>query len=491
MVLPVVVKRLDDKTLATVRQIQGLMGFEKANKIKMLVFFCHGAFRREEEGIVFVKIRPSSRLLGIDAKIYAYALYRQLRELKFDAAIVLDATELSYYCLLARRQGLAFEGATFVCLDHQPSGLDPALDFDRNLEGLNVVEMAEKAFSLFDRSTTVDRLHHWNELPVLPEAIESVENVRVALSADPLVSVCIVHYNRPQYIAGLLECFRSQTYQNFEIILVDDGSTHPEAIACLESLQEEFDSKGWQIIRQQNKYLGAARNAAARAARGEYIVFSDDDNYPMDHELETFVSVMERTQADILTCGANLFFGSDVTRRPETEEYLNIPLGNLCNSGFYENVFGDANCCVRMSAFEKSGGFTEDYGVGYEDWEFFFNASLQGFNLMVIPESLFWYRIHPGSMMETTGAIINRSRVLRSLIRTNEMSHVLQLANIDYIRRNSGGLIAEKWPLLSALVQFFRSRKKGKLISNLILSFKTFGLSGVLTRIQYFGKVKL
>ncbi|MGA2027480.1 MAG: glycosyltransferase, partial [Syntrophobacteraceae bacterium] len=110
-------------------------------------------------------------------------------------------------------------------------------------------------------------------------------------SSHPMVSVCLTTFNRPHLLAQALESLRSQDYPNFEVLLVDDGSDQPEALAFLDRLEPEFKSRGWRIIRQENSYLGAARNTGARHAHGEYLLFMDDDNYAEPHEISTFVRV--------------------------------------------------------------------------------------------------------------------------------------------------------------------------------------------------------
>ncbi|STV64754.1 glycosyl transferase [Klebsiella pneumoniae subsp. pneumoniae] len=66
-----------------------------------------------------------------------------------------------------------------------------------------------------------------------------------------------------------------------------------------------------------------------------------------------------------------------------------LPLGPDLNIASFSNCFGDANALIRKEVFEKVGGFTEDYGLGHEDWEFFAKISLQGYKLQIVPEPLF------------------------------------------------------------------------------------------------------
>ena len=229
----------------------------------------------------------------------------------------------------------------------------------------------------------------------------------------PLVSVCLVHFNRPEFLTQALASLRAQDYPNFEIVLVDDGSTKPDAIKFLASLEAEFKQRNWQIVRQENRYLGAARNNAARHARGEFIVFMDDDNFAKPNQLSTFVRVAKRTGAEIVTSAMDLFTGSEPPKVDAKPKARWVFLGGATGTGAFRNCFGDANGCIRRETFERLGGFSEDYGITHEDWEFYARATLAGCRVETTPEALFWYRVADQSMIRSTPQYANHQRSLR------------------------------------------------------------------------------
>jgi GT2 family glycosyltransferase/tetratricopeptide (TPR) repeat protein len=229
----------------------------------------------------------------------------------------------------------------------------------------------------------------------------------------PLVSVCLVHFNRPEYLAQSLASLRAQDYGPFEVVLVDDGSTRPEALAYLKSLEPEFNARKWQIVRQPNSYLGAARNAAARQARGEYLLFMDDDNFAKPHEISTFVRAAVNSGAEILTSAMDVFAGKEAPSSKLKPKARWVFLGPAVGTGAIRNCFGDANGFIRRETFWRVGGFTEDYGVTHEDWEFYARAALQGCHMETTPEALFWYRTAEQSMLRNTSLFANLQRSLR------------------------------------------------------------------------------
>ena len=94
---------------------------------------------------------------------------------------------------------------------------------------------------------------------------------------DGLVSIIMPVYNRENYLPAALESILKQTYPNYELIAVDDGSID-SSCAILKSFADQFDGR-LTIIRQENKGPSYARNRGIQAARGEYIAFLDSDDF--------------------------------------------------------------------------------------------------------------------------------------------------------------------------------------------------------------------
>ncbi|MFO1488997.1 MAG: glycosyltransferase [Verrucomicrobiota bacterium] len=223
-----------------------------------------------------------------------------------------------------------------------------------------------------------------------------LSNVSLDLAAEqPLVSVCLSHWNRPQYLRQALASIEAMDYPNFEVVLVDDGSTQPEALKLIEELSISFAKRGWQLLRHpENRYPGAARNNAARHARGEYLMFMDDDNCAKPHELSTFMKVARNTGADVVTCCLDTFTGSEAPHARLQPRSRWVFIGDDAATGAIRNCFGDTNSLMRREVFLKLGGFHEDWGVGHEDWEFLAKVVVQGYKLEVVPEALAWYRLN-------------------------------------------------------------------------------------------------
>jgi glycosyltransferase involved in cell wall biosynthesis len=412
---------------------------DRASKCKQLA----------EEGIRFVSL-PQFRaesLVATPEMSHSWLSYQWLKKQGFDVIHFPVSGGLAYYSLLAKRQGLAFENSLlcvhlerFSSQRREENGnfldkVDEALvDF---LEQKSV-ELADACFSEGEEALTWGELNGWR----FPDSTfrnigrqrwlswhrtgktaqgQSKNHSRPAAlpGTQPLVSLCLIHHNRPRLLKQALASIQAQDYPNLEVVLVDDGSTDSEALAYLDKLEPEFALKNWQLVRQENLYLGAARNNAARHARGEYLLFMDDDNYAKPAEVSTLVSVAQRTGADVLTCQLDQFEGDDppVSNQQPSGSYLflgDAPLALAINRNFY----GDANSFFRASSFWSIGGFTDDFGIGHEDWEVLGRASRNSLKLETVPEALVWYRTGSPSRSATataTAATASLKSYMRSL----------------------------------------------------------------------------
>jgi glycosyltransferase involved in cell wall biosynthesis len=238
----------------------------------------------------------------------------------------------------------------------------------------------------------------------------------------PLVSVVMTTYNRARYLQQAVESVAAQRYpaERLELILVDDGSHDAAAVAAQDELARTLlAERGWRLVRQENAYLGAARNRGAREARGRYLLFMDDDNVAKEDEVATFVRAARASGAHLLTCFIDSFRGeqglSELRRDPPRARWL--ALGGAREAGLFRNRFGDANLFVERRAFlERLGGFSEERDAGYEDWELLARAALAGLHVEVVPDALFWKRLHASSMQGSMDKFRSELRPTRAYL---------------------------------------------------------------------------
>ena len=235
----------------------------------------------------------------------------------------------------------------------------------------------------------------------------------------PFMSVVVPHHERPGLLGATVGSLAALDYpaDRFEVVLLDDGSQSPAALEALAALEaEEFAPRGWRVLRGgENCGVGCARNRGAAAARGDYLVFLDSDDLAAPGLLRRFAAAMETSGADLLTAFADLVRedGGALAGGPGDPLPGFVFLGGSADVGAFKNSFGGSLCCVRRASFEAFGGYTEDRGAGMEDWEMYARAALHGYRVDVVPESLYWHRLHPGALERSADFAAGRWRALR------------------------------------------------------------------------------
>ncbi len=260
-------------------------------------------------------------------------------------------------------------------------------------------------------------------------SLDPVKTTKGKKAKDPLVSIILVHHNRVSTLRHALASLLEQTYDKIEIVIVDDGSNAAE-YAAAERLVAAADDPRIRLVRQENRYLGAARNFGVFHAEGDYFLFMDDDNIALPEEIETFVKVALSTDADVLNSVSKMFR----TRAGAREAFdIYLPVGPSLELAVLGNTFGDANALIKRSAFEAIGGYTEQYAVGCEDYELFTRAYLSGMKMQLIPDYLFEYRSEDEGMMKELNSgkyIINQLRGVTALFDTHRKIDLSQMRGL-------------------------------------------------------------
>ncbi|HEY1797278.1 MAG TPA: glycosyltransferase [Stellaceae bacterium] len=218
--------------------------------------------------------------------------------------------------------------------------------------------------------------------------------VPATAGAGPLVTVNLLHRERPRELMRALGSIEAQTYDSIEIVVVDNGSTSAAATEYLHNLEAAPRRFPTRVVRMaENCYEPTARNKGAELAAGRHILFMDDDNVAKPHEVSTFCAAAARTEFDVLTCFSDYFLTEEPPASEADALRRFVVLGDFGVLGLLLNGYGDLNCFVRRDRFLEVGGFVVDGCFNHaEDWRFFAKAQARGFKIGVVPEALFWYR---------------------------------------------------------------------------------------------------
>lgn len=201
---------------------------------------------------------------------------------------------------------------------------------------------------------------------------------------SPLVSVVIPAFNSASTIGRAVRSVVDQTFTDWELIVVDDGSSDD-----LRTALEEFGNIV-NLVRQANKGAGAARNFGASLARGEYLAFLDADDYWHPEKLQLQVDAL-RSHPDIALCGTGHRRSKSGTVQIKCEDPLlrQIKPKVIRDFGsFFGNPYlGTPGVMMRLGIFRSLGGFRTDIRAA-EDVDLWLRAAFHG-GVVFIPAPLF------------------------------------------------------------------------------------------------------
>ncbi len=200
------------------------------------------------------------------------------------------------------------------------------------------------------------------------------------METTPLVSIITPCYNYGRFLAETLDSLLAQSYNNWECIIINDGSKdNTEDVA----LQYASLDKRFKYIYQQNTGLPGARNAALLQAKGKYIQLLDADDLIEPEKLSLQVVLLETHPEIDLVYSKMMLFQSDAMERTYTSFTLtnNVqPSGKneIIISALVDDTFFLPGCVIfRRNLYEQVGNFNETL-YGLEDWNYWSRAALIG-----------------------------------------------------------------------------------------------------------------
>ncbi|HEX3035119.1 MAG TPA: glycosyltransferase family A protein [Thermodesulfobacteriota bacterium] len=244
------------------------------------------------------------------------------------------------------------------------------------------------------------------------------------MSNKPLVSVIVIFLNEERFIREAIESVFAQTYDNWELLLVDDGSTDRSCEIALECA-ERFPGKVCYLEHDshQNCGMSASRNRGISYAKGEYIAFLDADDVWLPNILEEQVEILESHPEAAMVYGPIQWWYSwternedlkkDYIREPRVQTNTPVKPPTLFTVFLQNEAQVPSGILVRRIIVERVGGFEETFRGMYEDQVFCAKVCLES-PVFVSSKCWYKYRNHQNSACSTAVRIgqYDSSRVL-------------------------------------------------------------------------------
>jgi len=204
------------------------------------------------------------------------------------------------------------------------------------------------------------------------------------MKENPTVTVIIPTYNRAHLVCRAIQIVLNQTYKDFELIIVDDGSTDNT-----EDIIKEFKKKDERIkyIRhKKNKGGSAARNTGIKAAKGEYIAFQDSDDEWLPEKLKKQMEIFKNTSSKIGVVYTGFWRIKDNKKTYIPQSWVKQKNGNIYSEILKGNFVGTPTILTKKKCFKKVGSFDERLPQ-LQDWELVIRLS-KYYNFKCIDEPL-------------------------------------------------------------------------------------------------------
>ena len=235
------------------------------------------------------------------------------------------------------------------------------------------------------------------------------------MTAQPLVTVYITNHNYARYLRQSIDSVLSQKFSDFELIIIDDGSTDDSA-----SVIAEYEHQPQtRVVNQENRGLAVANNIALRMARGQYIVRLDADDYFDDNALLVMSNYL-KTHPDVGLVFPDYYTvdadGEIIALQRRHDFQRDVTL--------YDQPAHGAGTMIRRDCLLELGGYNEQFTRqdGYELWLRF----IQRYRVANVNLPLFYYRHHPNSLTrDESGLLQARREIMEHALRADAVLDVL------------------------------------------------------------------
>ena len=288
-----------------------------------------------------------------------------------------------------------------------------------------------------------------------------------------LISIVVPCFNSGKTIQRTIESLKNQTWNQKEIIVVNDGSNDQDTLKILNSIV------GVLIINQENLGLSGARNAGANKAKGRFLFFIDSDDWIEDDCLELMYNYLNENNSK----NKNYYIFSDIILEGNIKRIVSK------NYNFFEQLFLNQipySIFIERNTWLLNNGYDENMRLGYEDWEFNIRLGARGILGKRLPLPLFHYSVC------STGMLISKSSKYHS-----QIWHYIKNKNSELYKPKKILKIWKSWrdkdssyPLIIFFIWYvFLQILPDRINTNIFLLFRNF--KWVFSRNKFFSQKKL
>ena len=225
------------------------------------------------------------------------------------------------------------------------------------------------------------------------------------------VSIIVPVYNVKNYLRRCADSIKGQTYKEWELILVDDGSTDGSGKLCNEI---EKESERIKVVHQQNGGLSCARNSGIRVATGDYLMFIDSDDFIDRQYVEKHIVIAEQENADLVISDLIAFYeGNPLTiNSGSVDSITHLSRKEALKEGLLQRKM-DVSACAKLYKRELFEQIRFPEGELYEDFAIFYQIVFVCNNIIYMDYRGYYYLQRDGSIMHS-GMSVERMKLIEN-----------------------------------------------------------------------------
>ena len=260
---------------------------------------------------------------------------------------------------------------------------------------------------------------------------------------EKLISIIIPIYNTDQYLRQCLDSIINQSYKNFEVLLINDGSVDDSADICKEYV--ERDSR-FRYFEKENRGVSSARNLGLKNANGDYITFIDSDDWVDSNYLEVLKYTLEENDSDVAVASLRTLAEDGVfyIKTVNSRKAEMLDFGTLSRNDFLEiypkliNLVQDFHC-VAFKLFKRNlvKDLFFDESLKYaEDMDFFYRLYLRMNRIAYKRKDIYIYRVHRSSVSKffDESCALQDLKVHENMLRQAYENGISTCFYIEYMR---------------------------------------------------------
>lgn len=273
-----------------------------------------------------------------------------------------------------------------------------------------------------------------------------------------MVTVYITNYNYGLYIEKAIESVLNQSYTNYELIIIDDGSTDNS----MEIIEKYRENTKIQIIYQKNRGLNITNNIAMRLAKGEFIVRLDADDYLDSEYLEIMVEKIT-SDAEIGLVFPDFYYVNNIGTIIGEEKRFNFEE----EVSLYDLPAHGACTMIRLAFLKILGGYNESFSCqdGYDLWLKFINVH----KVVNVNKPLFSYRRHGNNLTNNEERILDTRKAIKKTYLENIIMELPKIMAVVPVRTSI--IQGSNWPLYEHNKISIIKKKIEELIRNKYIEF--------------------